>query len=196
VKPDYIKILDMGSERVVADLAVKALEDSPGTFREVLDLCFLEKYPLSMRAARVAQLYCEKYPEAIYPHLDEVVEKTLQSEIGGVRRNFLKIFADFIDLEKISDPGRLLSTCFEWLLDGSVTPAIKIYAMGVIYKLGLKEPVILKELAASIGIIMDESEISLKTCGRKMLGRIECRIQNTEYRIQNTEYRRPMTNDQ
>ena len=128
-----------------------------------------------MRAARVAQLYCEKYPEAIYSFLDEVVEKTLQSKIGGVRRNFLKIFAEFIDLARVSDPGPLLNTCFDWLLDASNTPAIKIHAMGVIYKLGVKEPALHQELAATIEIILDESEISIKTCGRKMLKRIGLR---------------------
>jgi hypothetical protein len=162
----------MGSERAVADIAVKGLEENPGSFREVLDLCFLEKYPMSMRAARVAQLYCEKYPEAIYPYLEEAIEKSLSSKIGGVRRNFLKIFAEFIDINKIKDPGTLLNACFEWLTDRSITPAIKIYAMGLIFKIGRNEPEILQELAATIEIIMDESEISMKTCGRKMLKRI------------------------
>ncbi|NTV83550.1 MAG: hypothetical protein HGA23_04525 [Bacteroidales bacterium] len=169
---DFLSILDMGSERVVADLAVKTLEENPDSIRDMLDLCFLEKYPLSMRAARAVQLYCEKHPAAIYPFLDEAVEKTIQSEIKGVRHNFLKIFAEFIEINKISDPGPLLNTCFEWLLNRNITPAIKIHSMGVIFKLGLKEPTLLQELAATIEIIMDESEISLKTCGRKMLKRI------------------------
>ena len=126
---DLISILDMGSERAVADLAVKVIEEVPESFRDILDLCFLEKYPLSMRASRVAQLYCEKYPETIYPYLDEAIEKTIRSQIGGVRRNFLKIFAEFIDIDRISDPGPLLNTCFEWLLEAGIPPGIKIHAM-------------------------------------------------------------------
>ncbi len=169
---DFRSILDMGSERVVADLAVKVMEEHPESMREMLDLCWLDKYPLSMRAARALQLYCEKHPAAIYPFLDEAIEKTIRSKIGGVMRNFLKIFAEFIDIKKISDPGPLLNTCFEWLLDRNITPAIKIHAMGVIYKLGLNEPALLHELAATIEIIMDESEISMKTCGRKMLKKV------------------------
>jgi hypothetical protein len=172
MRPDYKSLLDMGSERAVADLAVKAIGDMPESFRDVLDLCFLERYPLSMRAARVVQLYCEKYPEAIYPYLDEAVEKTIRSKIKGVRHNFLKIFAEFIDIKKISDPGPLLNTCFEWLLDRNITPAIKVHAMGVIYKFGLEEPALHQELAATIEIIMEESETSIKTFGRKMLRKI------------------------
>jgi len=172
MKPDYLSILEMGSERVVADLAVNTIEIHPESFRDVLDLCFLEMYPLSMRAARVIQLYCEKYPEAIYPFLDEAIDKTIRSQIGGVRRNFLKIFGEFIDINKISDPGPLLNTCFNWILDRSVTPAIRIHAMSVIFKICINETDILRELAATIEIIMVESETSIKTCGRKMLKRI------------------------
>jgi len=159
----------MGSERAVADIAVSAIEDVPESFRDIFDLCFLEEYPLSMRAARAVQLYCESYPEAIYPYLDEAIEKTIRSQIPGVRHNFLKIFASYIDLERLSDPGPLLNTCFQWLLDASLTPAIRIHAMGVIYKLGLKEPELHHELKATIELISAEGEISLKTCGRKML---------------------------
>jgi hypothetical protein len=170
--PDFKTILEMGSERAVADLAVKAIEDNPGSFRDLLDLCFREEYPLSMRSARVVQLYCEKYPDAIYPFLDEAVEKTIRSQISGVRHNFLKVFAEFIDLEKLNDPGPLLNTCFEWLMDASLTPAVRIHSMGVIYKLGLKEPDLHQELKATIEIILEESEISLRTCGKKMLRKL------------------------
>jgi hypothetical protein len=170
--PDFKSILDMGSERVVADLAIKVIENVPESFRDMLDLCFLEQYPLSMRAARATQLYCGKHPEAIYPFLDEVVDKTIRSHIAGVRHNFLKIFAEFIDLNKLNDPGPLLNTCFEWLLNARLTPAVRIHSMGVIYKLGLKEPELLNELEVTIGMIMEEGEPSLRSCGRKVLQKI------------------------
>ena len=169
---DFSSILAMGSERVVADLAVKILEEHPESLPDLLGLCWLEKYPLSMRAARVAQLYFEKHPGEIYQSLDNIVEKILITRIDGVRRNFLKVIAEFIDPKKINEPGPLLNKCFDWLLDGSLPPGSKIHAMSVIYKLGIDEPDILRELAATIEIIMDESEISMKTCGRKMLARI------------------------
>jgi hypothetical protein len=175
--PDYKTILEMGSERAVADMAIRAIEDVPESFRDIFDLCFLEEYPLSMRAARAIQLYCEKYPEAIYPYLNEAVEKTIRSKIAGVRHNFLKIFACFIDLERLSDPGPLLNTCFQWLLDAGLTPAVRIHSMGVIYKLGLKETGLHLELKATIEIISEESEPSLRNYGGKMLRRIN-RVSN------------------
>jgi len=172
MSPDFKSILDMGSERVVADLAVNVLETQPGSFKVLLDLCFLEKYPLSMRAARATQLYCEKHPDKIYPFLDEVVEKTIRSNIKGVRHNFLKVFAEFIDIERISDPGPLLNTCFEWLLDARLTPAVRIHSMGVIYKMGLKEPELLLELELSIEMMMEDAVPSFKSIAEKILKKI------------------------
>lgn len=166
---DLKEILEMGSERVVADLAVKVIERSPGSLEEILGICWLEKYPLSMRAARVAQLYLEDHHDEIYPYLDEIIGKILQTGIEGVRRNFLKVIADFVDVEKITEPGLLLNACFEWLNDGSIPPGTRIHSMTIIFRIGRNEPDILRELAATIGIIMEESEISIKTCGRKML---------------------------
>jgi hypothetical protein len=169
---DFKSILDMGSERVVADLAVKVLEEYPDSLPAVLELCWLEKYPMSMRAARVAQLYMEKYKDSIYPYLDKIIEKILLTKIDGVRRNFLKVIADVVDIESITEPGILLNACFDWLSTSSMSPATKIHAMTVIFKIGRNEPDILHELADTIEMIMDESEISMKTCGKKMLLRI------------------------
>jgi hypothetical protein len=125
-----------------------------------------------MRAARAAQLYCEKHPEEIYPYLDEVVEKIRKTRIDGVRRNFLKVMAEFTEADKINDPGILINTCFDWLLDPGIKPATRIHSMAIIYKLCRNEPDILRELAASIEMAMEEGEISIKTYGKKMLGRI------------------------
>lgn len=169
---DFQAILSMGSERAVADLAVKVIEASPGSLKDILDLCWLEQYPLSMRAARVAQLYLENHHDEIYPYLNEIIGKTLKTGIEGVRRNFLKVIADFVDIEEITEPGLLLNACFDWLNDGSIPPGTRVYSMAIIFKIGRNEPDILRELAATIEIIMEEGEISIKTCGRNMLMKI------------------------
>jgi len=173
MQPDFLKILEMGSERAVADMAVMALEDQPAAFPGLLSLCFLEKYPLSMRASRVVQLYCEKYTESLSPYMDEVIENVLRSKIDGVKRNFVKIFAEFIDLDRIAEPGRLLDACFKWLQDPAQKPALRIHSMTLIYKLAKKEPEILHELKVTLELIDQQSEISIRTCASKMLKRIK-----------------------
>lgn len=172
MQPDFVKILEMGSERAVADIAVMALEDHPESFPEMLALCFLEKYPLSMRASRVVQLYCEKNPASLYPYLEETIDRVLLSKIDGVKRNFVKVFAEFIDLERLQDPGKLLNACFEWLQDPGQKPALRIHAMALIFKLAGKEPELLHELKITLELIDEQSEISIRTCAGKMLKRI------------------------
>lgn len=169
MKTDFKSLLDMGSERAVADMAVAALEEKPEEIRALLDLCFLEEYPLSMRAARALQLYCESHPNDLNPYLEESVDKMLQSKIDGVRRNFLKIYAHFIDIDNIREPGQLLNTCFLWLQDPGQKPGLRIHAMDLIYKLGIKEPGLHHELKVSLELIDDNSEPSIRNCARKML---------------------------
>jgi hypothetical protein len=174
--PDYISLLDMGSERAVADLAVAALEENPGDLKQFLDLCFLEQYPLSMRASRVIQLYCEKHPDAIYPYLEETVEKMLVSKIDGVKRNFLKIYDEFIDINRLTEPGPLLNACFDWLINPSEKPGTRIHAMNVIFNISQKEPDLLKELYATLEIAGEEGETSIRNCISKMKKRISILI--------------------
>jgi hypothetical protein len=169
MKEDFMKILEMGSERAVAELAVKAIGNNDACFREVLDLCFIEQYPISMRAARVIQLCCEKRPKRIYPCLEEIVTKVLESRIDGVRRNFLKIFAEFIDIRKISDPGPLLKSCFECMLNFDETPAIRIYSMEIVFRISQYEPDLKNELISTIEFIVGESPPSIKNKGMKIL---------------------------
>jgi hypothetical protein len=169
----FTSILSMGSERAVADLAVAALEANPAAFTDVLDLCFMEQYPMSMRAARVIQLFCEKHPESIYPFLEESVEKTIGSKIDGVKRNFLKVFAEFIDINRLRDPGNLLNACFNWLQNPGEKPATRMLAMALIYKLAEKEPELLHELRVSLEMIDESSEVSIRSCATRMLKKIK-----------------------
>ena len=165
-------ILEMGSNRAVADMAVNLIVKNRDHFRETLDLCLVDEYPISMRAARVVQLYCEKDPGVIYPYLDEILPKILSSGIDGVKRNFLKIFGEFIDMQRLSEPGPLLNACFDWMLDPKEKPAVRIHAIYVIYRIADGNPDLLKELYASIGLIMPEGPASIRAMGAHMLKRI------------------------
>ena len=166
-------ILGLGSERAVADMVVEMIGDDTGRFSMVMDLCFLDKYPLSMRAARVIQLCCEKEPRRILPFLPEVIEKTMTAKVDGVKRNFLKILAEFIDINWIADAGPLLNQCFDWITDNRENPAIRIYAMEIACKIGNGEPDLLKELKATIEFLPENSPPSIKNRGAKVLRKIK-----------------------
>ena len=170
--PDFLSLLELGSARAVADMAANAIGNDQHLFKAMLDICFNQPYPLSMRAARVIQIYCEKHPEALLPYLDEVIGKTIASDTDGVKRNFLKIFAESIDVHQINEPGLLLNACFDWLNDARETPAVRVYCMEIIYLYSLNEPDLRGELKASLEFIMEEKKPSLTNRGMKILRRL------------------------
>jgi len=149
---DFIETLQMGSERAVADMVVTMIDNNPAHFEEVFTLTFTRPYPLNMRAARAIQLCCEKNPRLIYPHLSKAMDVMLHSKIDGVKRNFLKIFAEFIPIADIGDPGLLLDACFRWLTNPAENPALCYYCMDIIAKMAKKEPDLRYELEAVIEI--------------------------------------------
>ncbi|MBM3405397.1 MAG: hypothetical protein FJY10_10980 [Bacteroidetes bacterium] len=173
IESEFLEILQMGSERAVADLAVEAIGTDPLRFHVMLDYCYLEKYPISMRAARVVQLCCEQHPELIIPHIQKVTQHMITSSIDGVKRNFLKIMDDFLDPEKLADQGLLLDTCFNWLINPREKPATRVHCIGLILKLSASEPDIRQELRASVErILEDDLPVSLRNVCLKTLKKL------------------------
>ncbi|MCK9618068.1 MAG: hypothetical protein M0R21_09575 [Lentimicrobiaceae bacterium] len=149
-KQAFIEVLQLGSERAVADMVVDKVERDSEKFAAVLALCFSEKYPISMRAARVVQLCCSKYPKLLVPHYENVILLLAQTKVSGVKRNFLKIFDEYSELKNIPNPGVLLNLCFDWLNNPSEDIAIRVFAMGVLYKFAKSEPDLTNELSLVI----------------------------------------------
>jgi len=147
---DFIETLQMGSERAVADMVVTMIGNDPMLFEEVFVLSYTRPYPLSMRAARAIQLCCEKKSWLILPHLPKMLEIILQTNISGIRRNYLKIIAEFIPPEQISESGLLLDSCFRWLMNPGEPPAVCYYCMDIIVLMAKKEPDLRYELEAVI----------------------------------------------
>lgn len=166
---NLLEILNMDSSRFTADVAAEIVGNDPVLFREVLDICFEQPYPVSMRAARVVQLCCEKDPELIYPHLEESFRKMLSSGVEGVGRGFLKIYAENIDLRKFNDPGILISLCFDWLASIEQPIAVKVYAMEILRKYCIIEPDLSHELAISLDPLLYDGSPAIRSRARKVL---------------------------
>ncbi|MCX6272982.1 MAG: hypothetical protein NTU44_17560 [Bacteroidetes bacterium] len=175
ITSDFMNILEMGSARAVAELGVLAINREEKRFRAVLSLCFKQPYPIAMRAARVIQMFCEQYPEFIYPYLEEVVIRSLNSKVDGVVRSFLKIFAECIDLNRLNDPGFLLDYSFKQMMDPKVKPAIRVYAMTIIEKLSVNEPDILPEFIEVLEFISDDENPSVRSRLSRLLKKVRKR---------------------
>jgi len=169
---DFIEILSVDSSRLTIDIASEAVGNDIERFRMVFDLCFDMPYPISMRAARVVQLCCEKFPKLIYPNLEESFEKMLKSDVEGVRRGFLKIYAENIDLRKFKDPGLLISYCFEWLSDPEQPISVRVYVMDILCKYTKIEPDLNNELAGILESLIYDGSIAVRSRAKYALKKI------------------------
>ena len=165
---DFLSVLT-DSSRWTAESALIAVGDDPDNFRELLEFCFTSQYPFSMRAARVIQLHCALRPESFAPCLEEYLPRIMASETEGVKRNFLKILAHFVDISLIKEPGLLIGFCFDQITDRNTNPAIKIYSIDIVERFAKKETDLLFELHACLEFILPESPPSLKSKANKIL---------------------------
>ena len=154
--PDFIAGLG-DSGRATADLAVVAIANDADNFRHLLDISFSEPYPIGMRAARVAQLFCEKNPEFIIPYLDEIIERICHTKVEGVKRGFLKIIADSVDFKLVKDNSNLLQLAFDCLVSPTEAVAIRYYCIIICEKFCQYEPDLKPELKASLEFCMTEA---------------------------------------
>ena len=152
----------------MVDMGVSTLEAKPELFQEVFDLC-KEKYPISMRAARVVQFYIEKNPEKILPFLPQLLDELLTTNVDGVRRSFLKILyltPCIINLEK---SGLLLDKCLQWLMTEKEPIAVRVYCIDMLVKFAMEEAELKHEIRLAIENLPFDEYPSLKSKCRKAL---------------------------
>ncbi|HNZ42183.1 MAG TPA: hypothetical protein PLB59_11095 [Bacteroidales bacterium] len=166
--PDFeFGLYDSG--RKTADMAVEAVGNDPERFALLVDMSFSKPYPLCMRAARVVQLCCEKNISLIMPWLDEVIVKICNSQVEGVKRNFLKIIDEFVDFELIKDNALLLQNCFDWLINPAEALGTRYYCIGIIEKFCRYEPELLGEFLNSLEFCLDEASAGFRNRAIKVL---------------------------
>lgn len=156
------------SSRAMVDIGVATIEGKPELFAEAFNLC-KEKYPISMRAARVVQFYLEKHPPKIIDYSGLILDELLLTKVDGVKRSFLKILyltPDIINLEK---SGLLLDKCLFWLMSDKEPIAVRAYCIDILVKFALEEPELKHEIRLAIENLPFDEYPSLKSRCRKAL---------------------------
>jgi 8-oxo-dGTP diphosphatase len=153
-------------------LAASAIEN-PATFMKLLEYSLSADKSLSFRASWTLTKVCDRFPEIIYPYLDQIVETLCKLENESTVRSFLRIVS-LSDLEKINShqQGLLTDFCFLKLNSGISAIAVKAYAMEILYKLTLVYPELANELSASISILMEDGSAGITSRGRTILKRL------------------------
>jgi hypothetical protein len=161
------KLVD--SSRLIADMLVSDIGNNKEKFAEMMNLALRDEYPLSMRAARVIALCVEINTELIAPHLHGMVEALDRISVEGVKRSFLKIFAEMpVELDE-DMLGILTDRSFNWVVDQKEAIAIRYYAIDILVKVVKLYPEIKVELTESLNSILENDSSALLVKSKKVL---------------------------
>ena len=154
---NYLESLLYDSSRAAIDKAFKVVEADTECLGAMLALC-ARPYPFAMRAARVMQLFFEKYPESIIPFLTFLTDELLKTGVDGVKRSFLKIMIDHVDVAQIPNAGLVFNQCLNWLYSPKEAIAVRAFSLDLAVKFVLKEPDLKNELMLVFeNVTFDES---------------------------------------
>jgi hypothetical protein len=165
---DYTgKLVD--SSRLLADILVRDIGNDPLKFAEMLNIAFLDEYPVSMRAARIISLVSERNQELIEPYIPEMTDMIIKCRVDGVKRSFLKILAESPVQFDETIIGKLTGMAFDWIEDPKQAIAVRYYCIEIILKIAADYPEIGMELAEVLKNMIDETSSGLKSKSRKVL---------------------------
>ena len=167
-----IKPLIFDSSRRSAMHSVDAIIKNPSLLKAFIDLAFRDVHQFSMRAANVIEKYDAKVPCVTESYLDAILQHIIETKNEGVKRCFLKLFTHYSFEENEKIQGLLVNYCFQWLSSTDESIAIRYYCMHILYSISNYIPELKPELAATIEIILEQGDKSLKTQGGKFLRKL------------------------
>ena len=168
-------------DMVISMMGVKEAEwvaasaiDNPQVFLRLIEYSFSEDKKLAFRSSWTLTKVCDRYPEMIYPHLNEMVESLPKITNESVQRSFMRIVS-LSNFNKIGVKyhGILADFCFKSLRSGFCAIAIKAYAMEILFKLTTIYPELRNELLATINMLQDEGSAGVAARGRQIMKKLK-----------------------
>jgi len=128
---------------------------------------------LAFRASWTLTKVCDRFPEMIYPCLEQIVDSLGNIDNESTLRSFLRIIS-LSDLDKIKSRkhGILADFCFNVLNSGFSAIAVKAYSMEILYKLSSIYPELANELSTSIRILIEDGSAGITSRGRMILRKL------------------------
>ncbi|HEX7492809.1 MAG TPA: (deoxy)nucleoside triphosphate pyrophosphohydrolase [Bacteroidales bacterium] len=146
-------------------IATSAIEN-PAIFIKLFQYSNSSDKKLAFRASWTLTKVCDRFPDLIYPYLNQIVESLDKIDNESTLRSFLRILS-LTDLNKINNRqhGMLADFCFGTLNSGFSAIAVKAYSMEILYKLSLIYPELANELLTSIRLLMEEGSAGITARG-------------------------------
>ena len=107
------------------------------------------------------------------PYFEETIDKMVHSSVDGVKRSFLKIYAEYVpDLKPIPNLGLLVQYCFEWLMNPKETIAVRMYSIDVLFRVAQFEPDLKNEIRAVAEFQLPYGSVGFKNRTSKILAKL------------------------
>jgi hypothetical protein len=161
-----LKLVD--SSRKLADIFAHDIGKNEKKFSEMINLAFQDKYPLSMRAARVVALCCEKNGYLLEPYVTLIIDSLEKFKVSGVRREFMKLIAEWPNRLNDNIIGKITELTFNWLVDTKQPIAVRYYSIEILIKVADIYPEIAIELMEILNELNENGSPGLKAKSKKV----------------------------
>jgi len=153
-------------------VATSAIEN-PAIFIKLFQYSNSTDKKLAFRASWTLTKVCDRYPDLIYPYLDQIVGSLGKIDNVSTLRSFLRIIS-LADIDKINIRlhGILADFCFNTLNSGFSAIAVKAYSMEILFRLSQIYPELAHELSTSIRILMEDGSAGITSRGRMILRKL------------------------
>ena len=131
----------------------------------------------SWRAAYLADLIHDDFPEMLLPYLPKIVEKLKSENNASKRRHWLKL----ICMNQIEERyfGFLFDFCIDMFTSAKEAIAVRVHAMQILFNISEMEPDLKSEILALIEHEMEyHSTPGIKSRGKKLADKLRLQINN------------------
>ena len=170
---DLQQIVNSMMSMAEAEWIAASAIDNPAVFNKLFEYSLSSDKRLAFRASWTLSKVCDRFPEIIYPYLEQIVANLNELDYESTLRSFLRIIS-LSDLTRINarQQGLLTDLCFNKLNSGFSAIAVKAYSMEILYKLSLIYPGLANELFTSITVLMEDGSAGITSRGRAILRKL------------------------
>jgi hypothetical protein len=165
------KLVD--SSRMIAEILTADIANEQERFDEMFELALLDKYPISMRAARIVTLCHYKNRKLILPHLYKILESVETTKVDGVKRSFLKILSETPLPPDENFQVRLVDLSFSFVQNNKEAIAVRAFSIDILIKLSKTYPDLKSELIPMLQNMVEDSSKGLQSKCSKILRKMK-----------------------
>jgi hypothetical protein len=167
---DYSEHLLREHSRATINDIAKAIGSDPAEFKKIIDIIYTAKAPLPQRASWLLAVISRSHPGLIKPYVTQFVNSVSAFKTDGIKRNMLSALCTQ-EIPKRSQ-GKIVTTCFDFILSPSETVAVKVLSLEILSQLIKDHPGLKNELKAAIEDQLPKTTVAFQSKGTKVLKKL------------------------